>query len=71
MISNTDQYLNTTPSPENILRYGEYIVDDVIEFPEEGIFTYERIRLVNYYGDLWYHKMIDGEAVECRKVGRV
>lgn len=54
----------------DILRYGEIITDDELyDFfnkQEENV----RIRLISYGGFVWYHKMVDGDMVECRKVGR-
>ena len=59
-------------SPDNILRYGKVITDDayasvVIEF---GWRQAVRIRLIAYNDELYYHKMVGGGLVECRKVGR-
>ncbi len=51
-------------APDDILRYGKFMTDDVINGKD-----YIRIRLISYNGDLYYHKMADGDVVECRKVG--
>ena len=59
-------------NPDNILRYGKVITDDayasiVTEFGRRQAI---RIRLIAYNDDLYYHKMVGGDLVECRKVGR-
>ena len=55
-------YKSTTS--DELLRYGKVMTNDVIDGEE-----YIRIRLIAYNDDLWYHKMVDGEVVEFRKVG--
>ena len=59
-------------NPDNILRYGKVITDDayasvVTEFGQRQAI---RIRLIAYNDELYYHKMVGGDLVECRKVGR-
>ena len=59
-------------NPDNILRYGKVITDDayasvVTEFGRRQAI---RIRLIAYNDDLYYHKMVGGDLVECHKVGR-
>lgn len=56
------------PTSDDILRYGKAVTDDQIykTFP---VLSYTRIRLITYGGELWYHKMIDGEVVDFRHVG--
>ena len=59
-------------NPDNILRCGKVITDDayasvVTEFGRRQAI---RIRLIAYNDDLYYHKMVGGDLVECRKVGR-
>ena len=55
----------------DLLDYGEFITDDEYQ---EKIDTRHwhigRIRLISYQGELYYHKMINGVVVECRKVGK-
>ena len=58
-------------NPDNILRCGKVITDDayasvVTEFGRRQAI---RIRLIAYKDDLYYHKMVGGDLVECRKVG--
>ena len=58
-------------NPDNILRCGKVITDDayasvVTEFGRRQAI---HIRLIAYNDDLYYHKMVDGDMVECRKVG--
>ena len=59
-------------SPDNILRYGKVITDDAYAsvVTEFGRRQAVRIRLIAYNDDLYYHKMVSGDLVECRKVGR-
>ena len=57
-------------NPDNILRYGKVITDDNMLVSDHDAYEHIRIRLTSYNGDLYYHKMVDGEVVECRKVGR-
>lgn len=52
------------PTSNDLLRYGEVITDDNI-YGEDAI----RVRLIAYAGELWYHKMVDGNVVDCRRVG--
>lgn len=57
---------------DNILQCGKVITDDayasvVTEFGRRQAI---RIRLIAYNDDLYYHKMVGGDLVECRKVGR-
>lgn len=51
----------------DILRYGKIVTDDDVLWGNHAV----RIRLISYDGDLYYHKMVNGDVVECRKVGRV
>ena len=58
-------------NPDDILRYGKTIADDAYGSVTTnfGKRRAVRIRLIAYEGELWYHKMVDGDVVECRKVG--
>ena len=56
-------------NPDNILRYGKVITDDDMLVSDHDAYEHIRIRLISYNGDLYYHKMVDGELFECRKVG--
>ena len=58
-------------SPDNILRYGKVITDDAYASvaTEFGRRQAVRIRLIAYNDELYYHKMVGGGLVECRKVG--
>ena len=49
---------------DDVLRCGKVITDDIMDGEE-----YIRIRLIAYNGDLYYHMMVDGDVVECHKVG--
>ena len=57
-------------NPDNILRYGKVITYDDMLVSDHDAYEHIRIRLIAYNDDLYYHKMVDGEVVECRKVGR-
>lgn len=57
---------------ENVLRYGLVITDDafgktITEFGQRNAI---RIRLISYCDQLYYHKMIDGEVVDFKVVGK-
>ena len=57
-------YLITDVTPEDVLRYGEIIINE--EFVEYGAI---RIRIISYGGSVYYHKMINGEVVEFQEIG--
>ena len=68
IIEDDDEPVN----PDDILRCGKVITDDgyasvVTEFGRRQDI---RIRLIAYNDELYYHKMVGGDLVECRKVGR-
>ena len=50
-----------------LLRYGEIITDDEM-FTDTH--QYVRIRLIACDGELYYHKIVSGETVECKIVGK-
>lgn len=50
-----------------ILRYGKIITDDEM-FTDTH--QYVRIRLIACDGELYYHKIVSGETVECKIVGK-
>nr|DAW16703.1 MAG TPA: hypothetical protein [Caudoviricetes sp.] len=56
---------------DDVLRYGTILTDDnlIHTCKDEG--DYVRIRIIAYNGIIYYHKMIDGEVVEFKKVGVV
>lgn len=63
------------PTPDNILRYGKVITDDMLhtinsEVDRRPVTGDMRIRLIAYNGQLFYHKMIDGEVVDRCCVGK-
>lgn len=51
-----------------ILRYGKVITDDDISayYDSKNV----RIRLIEFDGNLYRHKMVNGEIVDCRRVGK-
>ena len=58
------KYLITDATPEDVLRYGEIIINE--EFVEYGSI---RIRIISYGGSIYYHKMVNGEIVEFKEIG--
>lgn len=67
IIEDDDEPVN----PDDILRYGKVITDDDMLVSDNDAYEHIRIRLISYNGDLYYQKMVNGDVVECRKVGRV
>ena len=68
----TDVEIMPEANSENVLRYGLVITDDsfgktVTEFGQRNAI---RIRLISYCDKLCYHKMIDGEVVDFKVVGK-
>ena len=68
----TDVELMPEANSENVTRYGRVITDDafgktVTEFGQRNAI---RIRLISYCDQLYYHKMIDGEVVDFKVVGK-
>ena len=57
-------YLIVNVTPEDILRYGEVIINE--EFILYGPI---RIRIISYDGSVYYHKMVNGEVVEFKEIG--
>lgn len=58
-----------------ILRYGKVITDDQIytinvDVDRRPVTGDVRIRLVEFDGLLFYHKMVNGDVVDCRCVGK-
>lgn len=67
-----DVELMPEANSENVLRYGRVITDDtfgktVTEFGQRNEI---RIRLISYCDKLYYHKMINGEVVDFKVVGK-
>nr|DAH36398.1 MAG TPA: hypothetical protein [Caudoviricetes sp.] len=68
----TDVEIMPEANSENVLRYGLVITDDafgktITEFGQRNAI---RIRLISYCDKLYYHKMIDGEVVDFKVVGK-
>lgn len=56
-----------------LLRYGKYLTDDQICVPQnqgQSCCYNIRIRCIEYNGFIYYHKMLDGETVDIKKIGR-
>lgn len=67
---------NWSVNPDDILRYGKVITDDQmhtinVDADRRPVTGDVRIRLVKFNGQLFYYKTVNGDVVECRKVGRV
>lgn len=54
-----------------ILRYGTILTDDELFDHYYPMDKYVRIRIIAYNGIIYYHKMVNGEIVEFKKVGAV
>ena len=63
IIEDDDEPVNT----DDILRYGKVITDDQIYTINVDVY---RLRLVEFDGLLFYHKMVNGDVVDCRWVGK-
>lgn len=71
IIEDDDEPVN----PDDILRYGKVITDDQIytinvDVDRRPVTGDVRIRLVEFDGLLFYHKMVNGDVVNCRCVGK-
>lgn len=62
---------DTSTTSDDLLRYGKIITDDAYGSVTTNFGKWQavRIRLIAYESELWYHKMVDGDVVERRKVG--
>lgn len=49
----------------DVLRYGEYVVDEM--YDTWDMHTY-RLRAIRYEGKLYWHKMVDGKLIEFRSL---
>lgn len=65
-----DVELMPETTAENVLRYGVVITDDMMFTDNADWAGYIRVRLVNYCGNLYYHKMIDSKIIEFKVVGK-
>ena len=71
IIEDDDEPVN----PDDILRYGKVITDDQIytinvDVDRRPVTGDVHIRLVEFDGLLFYHKMVNGDVVDCRCVGK-
>ena len=71
IIEDDDEPVN----PDDILRYGKVITDDQIytinvDVDRRPVTGGVRIRLVEFDGLLFYHKMVNGDVVDCLCVGK-
>lgn len=57
-------YLAEKVSSQDILRYGEIIINE-----EFILYSPIRIRVISYGGSIYYHKMVNGDVVEFKKIG--
>lgn len=69
----TDVEIMPEANYENVLRYGCVITDDAFgkTVTEFGQCNAIRVRLISYCDKLYYYKMIDGEVVDFKCVGKV
>lgn len=56
---------------DDVLRYGTVLTDDELFDRCDDMASYIRVRIVSCQGEIYYHKMINGEVVEFKKVGVV
>lgn len=67
----TDVEIMPEANSENVLRYGNVITDDeVFSYPVECADCI-RIRLIEYCGNIYYHKMENGDVVDFKVVGKI
>lgn len=67
---------NGPVNPDDLLRYGKVIMDDQMhtinaDVDRRPVTGDVRIRLIEFDGLLFYHKMANGDVVDCRCVGKV
>lgn len=59
-------------TPDDALRYGEVSTDDELHYELKGHVTicpiHKRIRTISYDNRIFYHKMVNGEAVEFKEL---
>ena len=56
---------------DDVLRYGTVLTNDELYDHSYSMNKYVRIRIITYNGIIYYHKMVNGEVVEFKKVGAV
>ena len=66
-----DENFDKEPLANDVLRYGTILTDDELYDHYYPMDKYVRIRIIAYNGIIYYHKMINGEVVEFKKVGVV
>lgn len=62
--------MNKVNNEQDLLRYGEYLTDDELmeKFGWERIAKFTRIRTIKYEGKIYYHKMVNGDCIECKEL---
>lgn len=65
---------NESVNPDALLRYGKVVIDDQmhttnVDVDRRLVIGDVRIRLIEFDGLLFYHKMANGDVVDCRCVG--
>lgn len=55
---------------KDLLRCGEYLTDDafVKQNVQEHTINSIRIRTIKYEGKIYYHKMVNGDCIECKEL---
>lgn len=66
----TDVEIISESNSENVLRYGLVITDDTMFTDNTDWAEHIRVRLVNYCGNLYYHKMINDKIIDFKVVGK-
>ena len=61
-------YLIDKVTDKDVLRYGEIINDEsFVLYSNQNV----RIRIISYNDYIYYHKMVDGEVVDFKRIGLV
>lgn len=71
-----DELQNEEPNPDDVLRYGKVITDDQmhtinVDVNRRPVTGDVRIRLIEFDGMLFHHKIANGDVVDCWCVGKV
>lgn len=59
-------YLIVDVTPEDVLRYGEIIVNEQVVLNGD---CHIYIRIISYNGSIYYHRMVDDKIVKCEEIG--
>ena len=56
-------------TPDDVLRYGEILTDDIYDLGSDWNNYDVRIRTIRYESHIFYHKTINGETIEFKELG--